>query len=56
MTEQNQTPADIDDTTGHGRVRDDDDTDDTTGHARARDDDDTDDTEGHQSLLNRGIG
>ena len=47
MTEQNLNPADIDDTFGHTRPRDDDETDDTQGHSRARDDDDADDTQGH---------
>jgi hypothetical protein len=61
VTEQNQTPADVDDAEGHiypqsaEDYRRNEDT--TRGRARARDDvDDTDDTEGHQSLLNRGMG
>ena len=57
MTEQNQTPVDVDDTEGHLHLRPAEGTegyqgteDDTHGHARARDDDDGDgDTEGHSA-------
>ena len=54
MTEQNQAPADADDTEGHVHPRPAEDTegyhgteDDTHGHARARDDDRDDDAKGH---------
>jgi hypothetical protein len=61
MTEQNQTPADVDDAEGHIYPQSAEDyrrTEDATrGRARARGDvEDTDVTEGHQSLLNRGLG
>jgi hypothetical protein len=61
LTEQNQTPAHVEDAEGHIYPQPTEDTEDyrrdedaTRDHTRITDD--NDDTEGHHSLLNRGIG